>query len=174
MSALSTAAAVAAEAARLGAQLGPSPTADEGFTPEVAAWLDRYRAAADVVGVMADWDAEVLRHAAGPPIEVGEHTPGQSLLIYAAITAEQLGRPVEEQARCAARLALSEAAAPVRGVGWSSYTTEALELAIGMLTMQERWMARRRDVDRAGAEALLAEVIGDRQGDTVAGEGHGA
>jgi hypothetical protein len=161
MSAISTAAAVAA-AARLGDELGHGPSADEGYTPEVRAWLDRYRAAADVVAQLANWDAAGLRDAAGPPLEIGRHTPAQSLLIHAAIVAEKRWRPVEEQARGAARLALSVAAAPVGGVGWSSYTTEALELAIGMLTMQERWMARRRDVDRAGAEALLADVIAGR------------
>ncbi len=156
-------AALAAEAACLAEQLAPQPGTDEGYTPAVAAWLDEYRAMSDVVGELAGWDIELLRHAAGPTLDVGRRPLGDSLLINAAIVAEQRARPVVDQARHAARLALSEAGAPMGGVNWSSYTTEALEVAVGMLELAERRMAHRRTVDRAGAEKLLAAVIAGRR-----------
>jgi hypothetical protein len=80
-------AALAAEAARLDDPLGPSPTADEGGTPQVVAWLDQYRAASAQVGDLAGWDARLLRRAAGPGFEGSR--PGHRLLIQAAIQAER-------------------------------------------------------------------------------------
>lgn len=91
------AAPLATEAARLAKQMPQDPATDEGYTPTVAAWFDEYRALSDAVGEMAGWDVELLRSAAGPPLELGEHHLWQRLLIHAAIVAEHRDRPVVDR-----------------------------------------------------------------------------
>lgn len=133
----------------------------EQYTPERAAWFERHYAAADALGELAGWDADLLHDAAGPAVDVGRDPEWRALLITAACKAMNRARPTEEWARWAARGALAEAAGSIR-FDWETFALEALQLALGMLRIEERRMVREGlVVDRAGAEKLLATAIAE-------------
>lgn len=83
-----TAAELVAESERLREGVGEEPEA-EVWSPELAGWFDRCRAAADTLVELAQGDAQLLRSAAGPVIEVGRRSGPSQLLILAAIKAER-------------------------------------------------------------------------------------
>lgn len=151
-------------AIRLQQTVGEAPPAEH-YTPELAAWFERHDAATDALGELAGWDADLLSETAGPAVEVGQDPEWRGLLITAACRAMNRARPTEECARWAARGALGEAAGFVR-FDWGRYPPEALELALGMLRIEERRMVREGlTVDRAGTEKLLTAAIATRRHD---------
>jgi len=81
------------EAAELAALVGEAPEVDDrGFTPEAAAWHERYCMAADALELFAGGDAGVLRGAMGPvwdSLDPSTPVPSwRSLLAMAAIRVE--------------------------------------------------------------------------------------
>ncbi len=77
--------ALVTEAARLAQLVGKGPDASE-WSPMLSAWFDQYDAACRTLAEFAGCRAEVLRSAAGPPVE--PEWIGRRLLINAALRTE--------------------------------------------------------------------------------------
>ena len=92
-------------AATLAEDVGPSPEATD-WTPELEAWHAAFQRAFESLGELADWDAALLRAAAGPALDIGYRSLGGSLLITAAIRAERrVERPAESLEETSDRIA---------------------------------------------------------------------
>lgn len=79
-----------ADALTIWHELEPQPSIDDGYTDEVAAYLERYRAAAYALAGDAAGDAQALRTAHGPPWdEDGSRPVPLGLLISAAMHVER-------------------------------------------------------------------------------------